>query len=291
MLTRFDHVVIAVHDVAEATRIYRALGFSVRPGGRHPGHGTENAIVRFGLDYLELLAVVDSDEAHTGGLDAPALQEFLRRRPGGIVGYALASDDIDGDAARVRAFGLPVEGPFSMRRVRPDGSVLSWKLAVPGTTPWRRPWPFLIQWDTPDAERLADEHIVQQPNSVTGISSLTVALTDLEATVNLYQSGLGLALTERHSNAAEFTLGSVRLQLQTPQPGDSDGTVARALHANGEGVFRVALDIADLKSLRDLPDTSGDLFSTPAGLVFELHVSPQSTPEAQLLLSNRADQH
>ena len=49
MITRFDHAVIAVRDLDEAMRRYQALGFDVRPGGRHVGLGTHNTLIRFGL--------------------------------------------------------------------------------------------------------------------------------------------------------------------------------------------------------------------------------------------------
>lgn len=37
MITRFDHLVIAVRDLDIASERFRALGFEVRPGGEHPG--------------------------------------------------------------------------------------------------------------------------------------------------------------------------------------------------------------------------------------------------------------
>ncbi len=60
MITRLDHVVLAVADLEAAVERFRTLGFSVMRGGEHPGFGTENAIIRFGLDYLELLHVRDA---------------------------------------------------------------------------------------------------------------------------------------------------------------------------------------------------------------------------------------
>ncbi|PYM22075.1 MAG: VOC family protein, partial [Candidatus Rokuibacteriota bacterium] len=43
MLHAIDHLVIAVPDLAAATKTYRDLGFTVVAGGRHPGVGTDNA--------------------------------------------------------------------------------------------------------------------------------------------------------------------------------------------------------------------------------------------------------
>jgi len=81
------------------------LGFDVEPGGRHEHRGTYNAIVSFGLDYLELLGVYDPAETNSSGFNAQALAEFLGDREGGPVGYALATDDITADAERYRKQG------------------------------------------------------------------------------------------------------------------------------------------------------------------------------------------
>ena len=44
--TKLDHVVIAVHDLEAAKRLYSGLGFSMSPGGRNPA-GTENSAAHF----------------------------------------------------------------------------------------------------------------------------------------------------------------------------------------------------------------------------------------------------
>ena len=123
MIERFDHVVIAVRDVQAAADQYRVLGFEVRPGGRHLGRGTENALIRFGLDYIELIAVYDETEAEDTGRGT--LVEFVRQHEGGLVSYALATTDIEADAARFVSEGLEARGPYPVERERPQ----------------RRPWP------------------------------------------------------------------------------------------------------------------------------------------------------
>jgi catechol 2,3-dioxygenase-like lactoylglutathione lyase family enzyme len=192
MKMRFDHLVIAVRDLVATSERFRALGFEVRPGGEHPGQGTHNAIIRFGLDYIELLAIRDEAEARAGGLSGSALVEFLSEREWGMAGYALATDDIEGDAARLQAAGIPVVGPFAMSRQRPDGSTLAWRLLIPGGTPWRRPWPFLIQWAAPDGERLALERPGAHPNGVMGVRGVLVTVNALAAATEFYERRLGL---------------------------------------------------------------------------------------------------
>jgi catechol 2,3-dioxygenase-like lactoylglutathione lyase family enzyme len=192
MITRFDHLVIAVRDLDSASERFRALGFEVRPGGEHPGQGTHNAIIRFGLDYIELLAIRDEAEALSGRLSGTALVDYLREREWGMAGYALASDDIEGDAARLQVNGISAVGPFAMSRQRPDGSTLAWRLLIPSGTPWRRPWPFLIQWETPDSERLTVEQPGTHPNGITGVLGALVTTRDLASATDLYARGLGL---------------------------------------------------------------------------------------------------
>src|SRR5215472_12844931 len=102
MITRFDHIVIAVRDLNMATQRYRQLGFDVRLGGRHTGMGTHNAIIRFGLDYIELLSIYDEAEARTSKLGRQALLDFLHKQEGGLLGYAFATADIEQEAERFR---------------------------------------------------------------------------------------------------------------------------------------------------------------------------------------------
>ncbi|SRR6266566_4137266 len=93
MITRFDHTVIAVRDLDAAISTYQALGFDVSPGGRHTGLGTSNAIIRFGLDYLELLSVSDRVEAEQGrGLPGPRdAQRVLPQQQSGLRAFFIAS--------------------------------------------------------------------------------------------------------------------------------------------------------------------------------------------------------
>lgn len=212
---RLDHVVIAVRDLEDATARYRALGFDARAGGRHTGRGTHNAIIRFGLDYLELISVYDEAEARQAG--RTELVDYLREREG-LVAYALATDDIDAEATRLAAAGLSVDDPFAMERLRPDGSRLSWRLVILGDTQYRRPWPFFIQWDQSDAERLARDGGSTHPNGARRITGVTVAVSDLDGAIDLYDRVLGLTSTD----PGVFALDGARVTLER-RTDDGDG--------------------------------------------------------------------
>jgi len=210
---RLDHVVIAVRDLAAATARYRALGFDARPGGRHTGRGTHNAIVRFGLDYLELISVYDEAEARAAG--RAELVDFLREGEG-LVAYALATDDLAAEAERFVRAGLPVIGPFAMERVRPDGTRLSWRLVIPGDSSYRRPWPFFIGWDQSDDERLARDGVAAHPNGAQSVRRVTVGVRDLDAARDLYARVIGL----RPDGTDAFAIGGARVTLERRDGGD-----------------------------------------------------------------------
>jgi len=287
MISRFDHAVIAVRDLDEAIQRYRSLGFDVSPGGRHTGLGTYNAIIRFGLDYIELISVFDKTEAATRGSQGKALIDFLEKRESGLVGYALATTDIQQDAERLRNTGLMAVGPFPMQRMRPDGHLLSWRLLVPEGVSWCRPWPFLIHWDVPDDQRLSWEKPGTHPNGVTGWVGIAIAVRDLESIIDLYQRQLGLTLSRRDTvpslaaRRVTFQVNSSQIDLLMPL---GNGPVQRALEEVGEGPFEVRLAIRDLDQTRTFLTQHGVSFEPVVADPAALLLSPDQTTGTRLVL-------
>lgn len=290
MITRFDHAVIGVRDLNEAMRRYRSLGFDVSPGGRHTGLGTHNAIVRFGLDYLELISIYDENEVVAGRFGGKVLVDFLRKREGGLLGYALATTDIEQDAERFQHVSLAAQGPFAMQRLRPDGRLLAWRLLVPGGVSWREPWPFLIHWDIPDEQRLSWEKPGSHPNGVTRWTGIAIAVRSLESAIDLYQRQLGLALSQRDEvphltvQRASFQVGTSRIDLLMPT---GTGPVQQMLTEVGEGPFEITLAVRDLNQAREVLRRGGmspDLGSEgSATLILPLH----QALDARLVLVER----
>ena len=129
-----DHVQYGAGDLdAGARRVEEALEVTMAVGGRHVGLGTANRIAPLNGPYFEVMGVVDRHEAESGPLG------FLLDGPDRFVGWVVQTDDIDSHCARL---GLD---PVPMRRQRPDGVELSWRVAGLGD-------PFLpafIQWNVP----------------------------------------------------------------------------------------------------------------------------------------------
>jgi hypothetical protein len=157
-----DHVLIAAGDLDETARwLLETHGLVALPGGRHPGRGTANMIVPLGDSYLELITVVDEQEAAAGRhhdvLDA--LRNGWR-----FAGWAVRTADIDAAARELTAAGIPVDGPHDGSRQRPDGHLLRWRTLHNAIDDAGHP--FLIQWavapgDYPGA--MAVEHPAGKP--------------------------------------------------------------------------------------------------------------------------------
>jgi hypothetical protein len=141
-----DHVIYAVEDLeAAGASLFEREGIASVPGGRHQGWGTANRIVPLGDSYLELIAVVDADEAEGSEFGRAVLSGVTEDRP--LVGWVVATDDIDAVAKRL---DLEVE---SKSRERADGSTLSWKLAGMSRAMGTGAYPFFVEWEGPPEGR------------------------------------------------------------------------------------------------------------------------------------------
>jgi hypothetical protein len=135
-----DHVLLGTTDLEGTAReLSSRHGLISYEGGRHTGLGTGNRIVPLGDCYLEIIGVVDEAEAETNAFGRwLATQVAAGPR---LVGWCLATDDIDRVAARIDVAAVP------MRRVLPDGRILSWRLAGLEVAMAEPPLPFFISWE------------------------------------------------------------------------------------------------------------------------------------------------
>jgi catechol 2,3-dioxygenase-like lactoylglutathione lyase family enzyme len=268
LVQRFDHLVVAVRDLDAAVARWRHLGLDVQPGGRHPGVGTHNVIVRFGTDYLELLAVHDPAEARAGGLMAPLLS-LLERREEALAGLCLASEEIDDLARRLAAAGLDYVGPTAMSRQRPDGRRLGWRLLLPRGGPWRCPLPFFIRWDEPDDVRLQWERPGEHPLGASAVAAVSLLVPDLAQALTLYHEVLGLPLEgedgvpELAARRARLRLGECLLELLAPV---AAGEAREELDALGPGPFRACLRVGDMATAAAYLSQRGGSLAPEPGL-------------------------
>ncbi|QIL70703.1 VOC family protein [Diaphorobacter sp. HDW4B] len=236
-----DHVVIAVDDLSRSIEQYRALGFTVYPGGDHQGRSSHNALIMLADgSYLELKA-----------WRSPAPQErwwaTLDKSGEGLVDFALLSADPVGELAAARARGLTtLQGPVPGERMRPDGQHVRWTTARHDTGDV----PFLCGDITPRNLRVPDDAaLMQHANGATGVALITVAVQDLDVTLARWQALLGpdFALPAISDDAA-LGIRSVRIALagfdvilQGLTSENSNITLAKHLALRGEGAYEVVL--------------------------------------------------
>lgn len=244
MIERFDHAVIAVGDLDQAMETYRALGFDVQPGGHHTGEGTHNALVRFGLDYLELMAVRDESEARRRPFGSQLL-DLLRAGRGGLIGYVVAGTELDALAGRMERSGLHPAGPVAMQRQRPDGRTVQWRLLFPRGQRWRDIAPFVIEWAASYSTILSEAGDHPHRNGVVGVEGLTIGVTNIGHVRALYENAFGLQTVQFGAACARVKLGAVTIELIAPENGDQ-GPVELA--PDSEGVVELRLAVRDLST-------------------------------------------
>lgn len=151
-LVDVDHLVFAVPDLAEGVRQIRLkLGTEPGPGGSHPGWGTHNALLSLGEGtYLEVIAPNPVQEVEELPFGVTSLMGAR------LATWATRSSELEAVVERARHIGVDLGEVRSLQRVRPDGSVLSWKLTDPFAPRNRGLIPFFIDWgDSPHPSRLA----------------------------------------------------------------------------------------------------------------------------------------
>jgi len=204
-MLEIDHVILLAPDLDGGGRQLRSeFGLDSIPGGRHAGHGTGNRIVPLGATYLELMAVVDPTEAAESPMGRwAAMYTTTELTPAAV---CLRTDDIEPIAAVLG------EIPESMSRTRPDGSILSWKLA--GLTGMLGPenLPFFIEWQCEPSDHPGATP-VDHAADVVGIAEVTIgspgalssSIVDVEGIT--IASGRGVIKTVISTSNGSITFG------------------------------------------------------------------------------------
>ena len=221
MLLGIDHLVVAVRSVeAAADVLERDLGLAVTGGGRHEAMGTWNRLAFAGDTYIELIGVFDAALVRSTpsfAVGSAALAQ-LQVRGEGLATYAVATDDVARDVARLRAAGSPIGEPVAGARVRPDGEVVRWACAFPEVGPERPP--FLIEHEATGAEWGEEARATRAAFRHPGggqvrLTALDLPVADAPTVAREYREVLGIAFAE----GWRTTIGVQSIQLL-----DGEGT-------------------------------------------------------------------
>ncbi len=106
MIQKIDHIGIAVTSIAEARKMYEALGLSVTAIEDVPHEGVRVAFIPCGETKIELLEPLSPDST---------VGKYIEKRGPGVHHICMASDDVRADDARLREQGFQVLRPEPTR--------------------------------------------------------------------------------------------------------------------------------------------------------------------------------
>lgn len=255
MITRrIDHLVLAVHDLDAAARVYEALGFQVGARNRHPW-GTENRIIQFRSSFLELITL--GEDAAQIAPHAPGIfsfgafvRDYLAQREGFAM-FVLDSDDARADAAAFASAGIGAYEPFFFERKgrRADGTEVHVAFTLAFATDARLPDAAFFTCQQHFPEAFWTSALQEHPNGASNVSAVTLGVQDPAAHAGFLAAFTGA----KGANDTCFKLGEGGELLVEP---------------SGAGAF-IGFRIAtpDLDSVRDRLKAAGLPYAEDGGRV------------------------
>jgi len=212
--TVIDHVLLPVGNLEDAARhMQERYGLQANPGGRHAAGGTANYIVPLGLQYLELIAVVEPAEIRDSHLGARVMQAVSEGRT--FVAWALRTTDLDALRAKLIGEGWELPPIAEGSRRRPDGQVLSWRTQDVEKSAGPTAIPFVIEWKIPD-----------------GLHPGEAATTHEDGPTSIKRVVLGARAPERVARRLALLLG--KSGMYEVRESDSDGVEDLVLAQEGQ---------------------------------------------------------
>jgi len=225
MIRGIDHIVIAGPQLDALTETYKALGFSVVGGGRHP-IGSYNSLIGLADGaYIELLSFYEDSPNHYWW-------DAVHSRGGGLIDFCAQTDDIRSDYAVFQAQGVEMSPLVGLSRVRTDGYPLAWlNNEIYGEH--QGLIPFVIEDETPREERVPKEN--QHANQVSGIDTITLVARDLESARRIMDAALrqrGKSVRDDNLSASGIVYEIGPHQLEYLTPDDASSPLAAHLAAD-----------------------------------------------------------
>jgi hypothetical protein len=180
MRLQLDHVTVCGSDLKAMRRAFRGVGLSTTYGGPHANGVTHMDLLAFeDGSYLELIAPMAELHGASGMMSGWAR---LMEADAGAGAWAVRSNEIHGEAQRLRDSGIEVRGPEAGGRKRPNGCALEWETAIVGPGAAGSVLPFVIQDKTPRGLRVP-EASNSMGNLISEVSVVVLGVRDLEASV------------------------------------------------------------------------------------------------------------
>lgn len=155
----WDHSMINVQSLDEAVQLFAKHGIIFQRGGKHQAWGTANALGYFGINYIELISVFDQKRADSftrseAAAVYDAVQDFKQQRQR-LNTVAIRSTDLQATWHRLKATGIPVSPIEQGERLDEQQRLIRWKIFFIDGQIEGMPYPFFIDWQSPDTARIA----------------------------------------------------------------------------------------------------------------------------------------
>ena len=228
MAFQIDRVVLAWAHLEALAGAFASVGLATDYGGIHTNGVTHMATLGFGDgSYLELISV------RQPGQQAPVWQHHIATN-GGICAWSVSVGDVHRISGRLEALGMPVDGPRSSRRRRPDGETIESELAFVGAEGMGSLHPFMITDRTPRGNRVRVSDSVDG-SGLAGLEVVVLAVPDVEVAASEFQRVYGAGEPVDIDTGA-FPGRTVRLHgepVALTSPFSDDDWVARRLRTYG----------------------------------------------------------
>ena len=225
---QIDRVVFAWAHLEALAGAFASAGLTTDYGGIHTNGATHMATLGFGDgSYLELISV------RQPGQQAPVWQHHIATN-GGICAWSVSVGDVHRISDRLRALGMPVDGPRSSSRRRPDGEKIESEIAFVGAEGMGSLHPFMITDRTPRENRVRLSDSVDG-SGLAGLHSVVLAAPDAEAAAIELQRVYG-AGEPVDIDAGAFPGRTVQLHgepVAITSPASDDDWVAKRLRTYG----------------------------------------------------------
>ena len=185
---KIDHASVCGSALEPMQRAFASIGLPTDYGGPHANGVTHMALLGFADgSYLELIAPMKTMD-HAAGMMSG--WDKLMAGNAGPCAWAIGSDDIHSEVARLKRLGIKTSGPEPGGRKKPDGTQLSWEIASVGAGAPGATLPFMIEDKTARNLRVQPSASLQD-SGLTGIAIVILGVKDLDASIALFRKAYG----------------------------------------------------------------------------------------------------
>ena len=254
MAFQIDRVVLAWAHLEALAGAFASVGLTTDYGGIHTNGATHMATLGFGDGtYIELISV------RQPGQQAPVWQHHIATN-GGLCAWSVSVGDVHKVSDRLRTLEMPVDGPRSSSRRRPDGETIESEIAFVGAEGMGSLHPFMITDRTPRENRVRVSDSISG-SGLAGLDSVVLAAPDVETAAIEFQRVYG-AGEPVDIDADAFPGRTVQLHgepMAITSPAAADDWVSRRIDVYGPTPCACLIRSTDMAASRNrLPLTAPD---------------------------------